>query len=252
MGSTEVWCLHGMLGATHDWRELGKRLASHGIGSRAVDLWRFLACEPMPLARFGAALNAETRSETRPKQRILLGYSMGGRLSLHALLAQPGPWTAAIIVSSHPGLESEQERAERRAADAAWATRALKGDWSDLIAAWDKQPVLAGPGDISSRNALALRRREIARAFVDWSLGAQEPLWQKLPQLVMPTLWIAGEGDVKFRLLARRAASLCPSASLAIAPNSGHRVPWQNTAWFHQTVIDFILHLAGCDSGPTR
>jgi 2-succinyl-6-hydroxy-2,4-cyclohexadiene-1-carboxylate synthase len=241
-----------MLGATNDWRELTKYLASHGIGSRAVDLWRFLACEPMPLARFGAALNAETCSETKPRQRILLGYSMGGRLALHALLAQPGLWTAAIIVSSHPGLESERERAERRAADAAWATRALTGNWSDLIAAWDKQPLLAGPGEISSRNALALRRREIARAFVDWSLGIQDPLWQKLRQLGIPMLWIAGENDGKFRELAGRAVLLCPDACLAIAPNSGHRVPWQNPAWFHQTVIDFILHLAGCDSRLTR
>ena len=55
-----------------------------------------------------------------------------------------------------------------------------------------------------------MRRREIARSFVDWSLGAQEPLWDRLHEITIPVLWVAGENDAKFRALAERAVALIP------------------------------------------
>ena len=49
-GSLECWCLHGSVGLAADWRDLSQRLAAHKISTRAVDLWRFLECCPMPIA----------------------------------------------------------------------------------------------------------------------------------------------------------------------------------------------------------
>ena len=118
-GPLECWCLHGAAGMAADWRGFAKTLAATGIGSRAVDLWRFLECQPMSLTEFGTALNADASGEVfRGSSRALLGYSMGGRLALHALLEKDHPWQAAVIISAHPGLESEPERADRRASDA--------------------------------------------------------------------------------------------------------------------------------------
>ena len=120
-GPLECWCLHGAVGMAADWRGFAKNLAASGIGSRAVDLWRFLDCGPMSLAEFAKALNAEAGGEVfRGSGRALAGYSMGGRLALHALLESGHPWQAAVIVSGHPGLESD--RSVRRSADTAWAT----------------------------------------------------------------------------------------------------------------------------------
>jgi 2-succinyl-6-hydroxy-2,4-cyclohexadiene-1-carboxylate synthase len=85
-----------------------------------------------------------------------------------------------------------------------------------------------------------MRRREIARSFVDWSLGAQEPLWDRLHEISIPVLWIAGENDPKFLALAERAVSLMPHAHLAIAPGAGHRVPWEAEAWFADQVARFL------------
>ena len=237
----ECWCLHGAVGMAADWRGFAKSLATAGIGSRAVDLWRFLDCGPLSLTGFGQALNAEAGGEVfRGSGRALLGYSMGGRMALHALLEKDHPWQAAVIISAHPGLESGQ--AARRTADAEWATQALAGNWQQFLAAWNAQAILGTgpPRDSQASSSLILRRREIARSFIDWSLGAQEPLWDRLPEITIPVLWIAGENDPKFLSIAQRAVPLIPNARLAIAPGAGHRVPWEADEWLAGTVSHFL------------
>lgn len=242
-GAVECWLLHGAVGLASDWRKIGKQLATHGIGSRAVDLWRFLDCCPMPLDAFGTALGAEASGEVfRGSGRILLGYSMGGRLALHTLLENQEPWQAAVIISAHPGLENASEQAARRAADADWASRALLGDWASFLTDWSSQPILSDAdlgNDRSRASRLSQRRREIARSFVDWSLGEQKPLWERLPEIRIPMLWITGAMDHKFSSLANRAASLMPNATHICIPNAGHRVPWQNTDAFCETIANF-------------
>lgn len=237
------WWLHGAVGMASDWRAVAKRLAESGIGARAVDLWRFLECNPLPLPAFARALNAEVSGEvSRRNGRVLAGYSMGGRMALHALLEKNHPWQAAVILSAHPGLEDETERAARRSADAGWAARCFAGNWQDFLDAWNAQPVLGGSAirDPQETQRLMTRRREIARSFVDWSLGAQEPLWDRLPEIDVPVLWIAGENDGKFLDLARRATALIPRATLAVAPECGHRVPWEREIWLSDQVSRFL------------
>ncbi|MFU8894492.1 MAG: alpha/beta fold hydrolase [Luteolibacter sp.] len=242
-GAVECWCLHGAVGLASDWRETGAQLAAHGVGSRAVDMWRFLDCCPMPLDAFGTALCAEAAGEVfRGSGRVLVGYSMGGRLALHALLADPQPWQAAVIVSAHPGLEDAGERAARRAVDADWASRALAGDWASFLTDWNAQPVLADAamgGDQARASRLRQRRREIARSFVDWSLGAQQPLWERLAEIRIPVLWVTGALDQKFSRLASRAVARMPDASHLVIDGAGHRVPWQNPSGFCEALANF-------------
>ncbi|MBT8043358.1 MAG: hypothetical protein KJO79_00280, partial [Verrucomicrobiae bacterium] len=82
-----IWALHGAVGMAADWRVFAASLPPSFGGLRRLDLWRFLDCCPMPLEKFGITLAEEIkRIDPEP---TLLGYSMGGRLALHALLAQP-------------------------------------------------------------------------------------------------------------------------------------------------------------------
>jgi 2-succinyl-6-hydroxy-2,4-cyclohexadiene-1-carboxylate synthase len=241
-GSIECWLMHGAVGMAADWREFAMSLAERKTCSRAVDLWRFLECDPLPIASFGAPFNADAGDNARGTPKALLGYSMGGRLAMHALLADSQPWQAAVIVSAHPGLENAADREARRSADAEWASRALTMPWKDFLTAWDAQPVLDGriarqPG---AAGALSMRRREIARSFVDWSLGAQEPMWGELGQIKVPVLWVVGERDEKFHGLGQRAVSMMSQARLAVAPSAGHRVPWDCGEWFAARVAEFV------------
>jgi 2-succinyl-6-hydroxy-2,4-cyclohexadiene-1-carboxylate synthase len=242
-GAIECWCLHGAVGAVGDWRTFAAAMSVQSIASRAVDLWRFLACEPMSLTRFGEALNAEANDVSAGRaKRVLIGYSMGGRLALHALARDDAPWDAAVIVSAHPGLEDADERRARLAQDAGWAAQAFGGDWQKFLEEWNAQAVLAGeaPRDADESARLVMRRREIARSFVDWSLGAQEPMWDDLGRIEIPVLWVVGERDEKFHRLGERAVSLMPQARLAVAPGAGHRVPWECGEWFAERVTEFL------------
>lgn len=258
-----LWCLHGAVGRADDWRGFDVP----GWALRRVDLWRFLACCPMSLPEFGRALNAEAAADGRwqmadggweqdrsdpvlrdlpsaihhppspVSRRVLVGYSMGARLALHALL-DGGPWEAAVLVAPHPGLESEAARAARRELDAEWAARALSGDWREFLALWNAQPVLADSARLP--DAGELRRREVARSFIDWSLGAQDPLWDRLGEIRCPVLWVVGARDAKFRALGERAAGLLPRGELWVAPDAGHRVPWDAPAAFAAKVGEFL------------
>lgn len=242
-GTMEIWCLHGAVGAAADWRGTARQLAEEKVGTRAIDLWRFLEPGPLPLSDFARALNAEPGEEVfRGTGRALMGYSMGGRLALHALLEKNHPWQAAIIISAHPGLENAGEQADRRAADMQWASRAFAGDWPQFVAAWNSQPVLAGAAARPSEETLRLvsRRREVAQSFINWSLAVQQPLWGRLQEIEVPVLWIAGENDGKFLEIARRATKAIPRATLAIAPAAGHRVPWEAEAWLGETAARFV------------
>ncbi|MEY3395312.1 MAG: hypothetical protein RL346_1548 [Verrucomicrobiota bacterium] len=237
----ECWCLHGAVGAASDWRPIASELAKSGISTRAVDLWRFLQCESVSMVDFAKQLNADAMGEIpRGRRRILMGYSMGGRLALHALL-EHGPWEAAVIISANPGIRDPEEAAQRRRDDTLWATRALTDSWADFLSAWNSQSILGGSlRDEREDKKLIQRRREIARSFVDWSVANQENLWERLAEINIPVLWIAGEFDEKFTSIAHEASAWSPRFSQAIAPGAGHRVPWENGDWLATTLLHYL------------
>ena len=227
-----IWALHGAVGSSADWRGFAREIRTlpGDLGEvRRLDLWRFLDCCPMPLEKFGNTLAEEIiRIDPAP---VLLGYSMGGRLVLHALLAQPELWKAAIIVSAHPGLGNDAERAARRERDAQWSALALKGKWSDFLGKWNAQSVLGG-SEMPGRSALKERRTSIARSFVDWSLGVQKDLKPRLHEIPCPVLWMTGECDEKFSTIARSAVPLLLHGEHQMISSCGHRVPWEKPEEF--------------------
>lgn len=245
----EFWCLHGNVGLASDWRSFADHLATSGTASRAVDLWRFLSCEPLSLTDAAAALNAEAATAgSLPK--ILLGYSLGGRIALHSLLGEPSPWQAAVLISAHPGLENASERAARRTLDAEWATRAFSGHWEHFLENWNSQPILDGalPRSDGEQRRLLARRQEIARGFIHWSLGCQSPLWQDLHKIRIPVLWVCGENDHRYQEIAHRACRLNPLFRFACIPSAGHRCPWDSPGLFESAIHRFIGTLPACSA----
>ncbi|HTC80771.1 MAG TPA: alpha/beta fold hydrolase, partial [Acidimicrobiia bacterium] len=53
--------------------------------------------------------------------------------------------------------------------------------------------------------------------------GAQEPAWDRLGEIDVPVLLMAGEHDTKFSALAfRLAAGIGPGAGISLVPGAGH------------------------------
>ncbi|HEV8433755.1 MAG TPA: alpha/beta fold hydrolase, partial [Thermoanaerobaculia bacterium] len=67
-------------------------------------------------------------------ERVLVGYSMGGRLALQALVANAA-FDRAVIISA--GLNLEEGREERRARDEAWAKRFESDAWDEVMRDWN-------------------------------------------------------------------------------------------------------------------
>lgn len=168
--------------------------------------------------------------------RVVLGYSMGGRLALQALLGN-APFDRAVIVSA--GLNLESGRDERRERDELWARRFESNEaWDDILRDWNAQPVFGG--HVVERFDRDYDRRELARQLREHSPGLLPPLAPRLHEIAIPVLWIAGERDAAYVEVAKRAVERLPNAELWICPNAGHRVPWEQPELFALRLRDFV------------
>lgn len=230
-----IYALHGAVGEASDWNALARDLKSEGHALARVDLWQYLACCPMPIADFGAKFNREINT----KNPSLIGYSMGGRLALHALIENPSLWSKAVIVSADTGMTDAQQKRDRASKDAEWAALALRGDWSAFLERWNAQAVLAGAG-MPNRENLHTRREQVARSFMDWTVSQQEDLLPELHKITCPVLWVVGAHDTKFLKIAEKAVEALPNAQLLVLDEVGHRVPWEAADQFSQSVCTFL------------
>ena len=215
-----LWCLHGFLGQGSDWDGLRATWPADLPPLRTPDLFARPG-EGESLEEFGTRF-ADLVAGEDPAP-ILMGYSLGGRLALHALLARPAMWRAGVIVSAHLGLAEPGARNERRAADAAWAERFRLDDWATLLDAWNARDVFGGRSHVLPRPETAFDREALARALDAWSLGNQADLLPLLSRLPMPLLWIAGEEDDRYVAQGEWAAEHGAAVRLSIAPGAAHR-----------------------------
>jgi 2-succinyl-6-hydroxy-2,4-cyclohexadiene-1-carboxylate synthase len=154
-----------------------------------------------------------------------LGYSMGARYCLHVALANPEVVRGLVLISGTAGIEDPDERAARRAQDLATAARLTAQGLEAFLDDWLAQPLFAGlPAD----RAFRAERLENTIAGLSSSLeqagtGSQDPCWDRLAELTMPVLVVAGVLDEKFSALAQRmATTIGGNATLALIPNAGH------------------------------
>ena len=230
-----IIALHGQLGLASDWDNIKGQLSSFGHDLEAVDLWSFLEKKKLSMADFGKEIN---QLEKGSDKEVLLGYSMGGRLALHALLDDPSRWKMAIIVSAHSGL-AEEDRSGRRMNDDVWQKKVENLPWSELLDQWNGQGVLAN-NMMPERESLESRRSEVARSFACWSLAEQENLITQLADIDLPVLFITGATDEKFTMQGQLFKEGMKRADLCVISGTGHRVPWEAEEDFIRIVSEWI------------
>ena len=238
----KIWALHGAVGREADWNEFRERMSGLGHEVWALDLWDYLEDGDCSFGEFAKRLCERADEEEEPP--LLLGYSMGGRLALHALLEESNAWKGAVIVSAHPGLRDREECVLRMARDAEWAGKVLTAPWRNFLEEWESQAVLEGrciapPAD---RGLLERRRAAVARGFTSWSLGKQADLRNDLAGLKLPVVWVTGRRDEKFHALAEEVWPGMPTAFHLSVGDSGHRVPWEAPGEF-ASCVEHVLDL---------
>lgn len=244
--SKVVIALSGFLGRPEDW-DLIPDLVPDGWSLLTIDLW---AKPPVDYAAFADDLAKEIKEQTPDaKVRVLLGYSLGGRLALHALTTHTDLFDGAIIVSANPGLPSQRERDIRLQADAKWAERFRQDDWQTLMSDWNNQAALKTSNASASaphqapaltRNEADFDRSALAASLEVWSLGAQADLRAKIQQLARPIVFVTGELDSKFTVLASSLAHERLHEHVVVE-RAGHRVPWDAPSQFRSVLAKYLL-----------
>jgi 2-succinyl-6-hydroxy-2,4-cyclohexadiene-1-carboxylate synthase len=159
---------------------------------------------------------------------VLAGYSMGGRIALHAALAEPGRVRRLVLVGASPGLADAREREQRRAADEALADRIEAEGVEAFAEEWGRLPLWEGQPERVRAAAHADRLRNtapgLAAALRGLGTGALPSLWERLGELDLPVTLVVGERDEKFRALAERMAERLADPRIVVVGGAGHAV----------------------------
>ena len=183
-------------------------------------------------AAFGAAVEGVIAVLASAQSPVpLLGYSQGGRVALAVALERPELVSHLVLVSTSPGIQDEIERGERLRADENLAAELEREDLASFLDRWLNSPMFAG---LAGRGAAwqevdVDRRLEnttagLAAALLGMGQGAQPYLGDRLQELLMPLLKIAGERDEKYASIANAMIASLPNGKLFIVRDAGHAV----------------------------
>ena len=216
--------LHGFGGTHRAWDRVAARLGAERY--LAPDLRGHGVARDARPVTFDAIV-ADVLAQA-PERFVLAGYSMGGRIAQHVALAAPERVERLVLISTTAGIDSAEERAARRASDERLAQRLERDGLEPFVATWRDQPLFEGDPDWVTAEAQADQRRNDAAALAavlrGIGTGSMAPLWERLGELTMPAVVLAGERDAKFRALGERLRAALPDARLDIAPDAGHSV----------------------------
>ena len=118
----KLLCLHGSVQDHLVWKPFEGSFKSLGseISFDCEDLYQGAH---LGFDEWSQKFCEQVERESFHGKAFLLGYSLGGRLALHACLARPDLWSGVIIVSADPGLSSPEEKGLQLRKDRQWAER---------------------------------------------------------------------------------------------------------------------------------
>jgi 2-succinyl-6-hydroxy-2,4-cyclohexadiene-1-carboxylate synthase len=164
-----------------------------------------------------------------PREFVLCGYSLGGRVAQHVALAAPERVARLILVATSAGIDDPQARAARAAQDEAFAADLEHMTIEQYADRWQAQPLFAGTPPEAARwwreDLLRNDPPALAAAVRGIGGGAMEPLWDRLDALTMPTTILAGGRDEKYVAWGQRLHALLPSSELIVIDGAGHGLP---------------------------
>ena len=254
-GGRVLLCLHGFLGDGSDWEKFAEVFLKQTRDWKVVmiDLpghseedadWVCPSVEELAFA-----LRELVRAEGWGTAAVA-GYSLGGRLGLHAALSFPDVFPVFIGISTSAGIEDETERAQRAESDSTLADRLRSSDdFTKFLSEWWYQPVLKSPareaGDLE--NFLVSRSQRdplrMAACLENWSPGRLPSQWTVLPGYPGRALLLSGEVDAKYTTLAGRLQKGFRDAEVQIVAAAGHQLLAEKAVEVAASVASFLeLH----------
>lgn len=238
-----IWALHGFLGLPSDFESLKEHCIrlQPDLKWHSVDYLKVRELSPQnPLASWGAHFNQYVqKSSEKNETHVLLGYSQGGRLALHALKDNPSLWKSTILLSANPGI-LEGERPARLANDQRWANQFLNENFAWTLKQWNSQNVFRGSKNEPQRSENQFNRHQLADCLVNWSVAQQENFAAFLNQSSSSILYVAGERDTKYVQIGQAIANANRRVDCEILADSGHRVLFDQPIELSRRIIRFL------------
>ncbi|MFT9487869.1 2-succinyl-6-hydroxy-2,4-cyclohexadiene-1-carboxylate synthase [Tepidibacillus infernus] len=169
----------------------------------------------------------------------LLGYSMGGRLALTFAIKYPDRVFSLILESASPGIDSKEEREERRNKDRILADFIEEKGIEAFVDYWGNIPLFSTqkqlPKEVQQRirfNRLKNNPLGLANSLRGMGTGQQPSWWDHLSQFELPVLIITGEKDEKFCRIGQQMANRLRDSKHIIVEHAGHTVHLEQPAQY--------------------
>lgn len=254
MERVNIFFLHGFLGRPFDWKMVQAHLPQHDrLRIFTPDYFKDLTLNPHnSLDVWATNFNKWVDHQGCAADRnILVGYSLGGRLGLHALEKKPALWYKGLFISTNPGFNDDcetfdpdsEERKQRWINDSFWAEHFLNSPWEDVIRQWNAQPVFGGSSTEPQRIEKEYSRETLSLALTQWSLAQQKNMRSLLEKHIQKIHWFAGEYDEKFMDMSRRLNEQIPGFRLETVPSASHRILFDNPKDLGERIRHLIQQL---------
>jgi 2-succinyl-6-hydroxy-2,4-cyclohexadiene-1-carboxylate synthase len=176
----------------------------------------------------------------------LVGYSMGARVALSVAVQRPSWLRRVVLIGAHPGLEGE-EKQERIALDEERASSLEALGMEAFMEQWEALPVLASQEAVAAplREQMKKTRRAhtvagLAANLREMGTGTMPSLWEELPRLTVPVLWVTGAQDSKFEALANRGHAATPNSIQVSILKAGHCAHLERPERFQAVLRRFL------------
>ena len=252
MEKLNLFFLHGFLGRPADW---GKVLSiipeEKNLRLNVPDYFNMDSLSPgRTMPEWATNFNQWARRLSNNSGRnIFVGYSLGGRLGLHALEQDPGFWDEVVLISTNPGFEdnfdsvdsTSEQRRQRWLQDSYWAQEFLTGSWETILRNWNAQPVFAGGAAEPLREEDNYSRDSLSLALTSWSLANQKNMRDLIKEQASKIHWLVGSRDDKFVKIAETLQKEAPSLRVDVVDEASHRIIFDRPKILAEK-INLILH----------
>lgn len=251
MERVNFFFLHGFLGRPDDWNAVKASLPRHeGLRVFTPDLFNDSLLGPQHSFEDWANnfINWVESLGCCSEKNILVGYSLGGRLALHAFEKCPSLWKKLVCVSTNPGFNdhcssfdvNSEERRLRWMKDSYWAEEFIKAPWDSVLRSWNAQPVFGDGENEPVRFEKDYSRESLGLALTQWSLAQQKNMRPLLQEYAEKVIWIAGEKDEKFMEMSDQLACEVNGLHVESILEASHRIPFDNPAGLSHTIRDLL------------
>ena len=244
--------LHGFTATVDSWGPLVSRLApDHHVIT--VDLpGHGRSTTPPHPSRYGLDAFADDLAAVLDllaiRRAIVLGYSMGGRAALKFALQHPRRVQALVLESTSPGIADPAERSQRQQSDLRLAELLERDGITRFVDHWERLPLWASQATLGADARAALRAQRLGQSPVGLAnslrgagQGVDPPVADRLAELRVPVLLLAGALDSGYVSFARSMAAALRDARVEIVPAAGHAVHLERPEEYVALVKRFVI-----------